>query len=63
MAGLSNLEILKAATGNAAKAFEMPIGELLPGSKATFLVLNKNPLEDIMNIKTINQIWKNGKTK
>ncbi|MCF1422252.1 amidohydrolase family protein [Mangrovimonas futianensis] len=63
MAGLSNLEILKAATGNAAKAFELPIGELRTGSKATFLVLNKNPLENIMNITTINQIWKNGKTK
>ena len=63
MAGLSNLEVLKTATGNAAKAFNLPIGEIKIGSKATFVLLNENPLDDLSNLKKVNQIWKNGKTK
>ncbi|MBO6871967.1 MAG: amidohydrolase family protein, partial [Balneola sp.] len=61
MAGLSNTEILKTATGNAAKAFNLPIGELSVGSKATFVVLNDSPLEDIANLQNIGEVWKNGK--
>ncbi|UZR96330.1 amidohydrolase family protein [Chondrinema litorale] len=60
LSGLSNLEILKAATGNAATAFNLPIGDLKVGSRANFVVLNASPLDDISNIKEINQIWKNG---
>ena len=63
MAGLSNLEILKTATGNAALAFGLPIGELKVGSKANFVLVAENPLEDIQNLKKIVQVWKNGKTK
>lgn len=62
-AGLPNLEILKAATGNAAKAFNLPIGMLKIGSKANFVLLDENPLDDITNLKTVNQVWKNGKIK
>jgi imidazolonepropionase-like amidohydrolase len=62
MSGLSNLEILKAATGNAAKAFNLPIGELHVGSKANMVLLKDNPLNDIENLKMIEHIWKNGKT-
>ena len=62
-AGLPNLEILKAATGNAAKAFDLPIGALKIGSKANFVLLDENPLDDISNLKTVNQVWKNGKIK
>jgi len=61
MAGLSNTEILKTATGNAAKAFNLPIGELSVGSKATFVVLNDSPLEDLANLQNIGEVWKNGK--
>ncbi|MDH7914210.1 amidohydrolase family protein [Winogradskyella sp. SYSU M77433] len=61
-AGLSNLDILKIATGNAAKAFNLPIGELKVGSKADFVILKANPLENIDNIKKVDQVWKNGKT-
>ncbi|WP_161599242.1 amidohydrolase family protein [Algoriphagus machipongonensis] len=60
MAGLSNLEVLKTATGNAAKAFDLPIGEIKKGSKATFVLLNANPLSDLSNLKEVGQIWKNG---
>jgi len=63
MAGLSNIEVLKAATGNAAKAFNLPIGELQVGSKANMILLKDSPLNDIENLKKVEQVWKNGKTK
>lgn len=61
MAGLTNLEILQVATGNAAIAFELPIGELKVGSKASMVLLSDNPLNDISNLRKVEQIWKNGK--
>ena len=61
MAGLSNLEILRSATGNAAKAFDLPIGEVKEGESATFVVLEKNPLEDISALKNVYEVWKNGR--
>jgi imidazolonepropionase-like amidohydrolase len=63
MAGLSNKEILATATGNAAKAFNLPIGELHVGSKADMVLLAGSPLDDIDNLKRVEQVWKNGKTK
>lgn len=63
MAGLSNLEVLKTATGNAAKAFDLPIGELKEGRKATFVLLNANPLTNLLNLREVGQVWKNGITK
>jgi imidazolonepropionase-like amidohydrolase len=62
-AGLSNLEILKSATGNAAKAFNLPIGELKTGSKANMVLLSDSPTSDIENLRKVEQVWKNGKTK
>ncbi len=62
MAGLSNLEIMQAATGNAAKAFELPIGEIVVGGKANMVLLRANPIDDINNLNAIEQVWKNGKT-
>lgn len=63
MAGLSNLEILKTATGNAAKAFGLPIGELRVGGKSTFVLLKANPLRNLSNLREVEQVWKSGKTK
>ncbi|RAI84849.1 amidohydrolase family protein [Algoriphagus yeomjeoni] len=63
MAGISNLEVLKTATGNAAKAFNLPIGELKEGSKATFVLLNGDPINDLSNLRKVEKVWKNGKTK
>lgn len=60
MAGLSNLEILKSSTGNAAKTFGLPIGRVKEGESATFVILNENPLEDISAIRNISEVWKNG---
>ena len=63
MAGLSNIEILKSTTGNAAKAFDLPIGEIKVGAKATMVLLGGNPIENIENLKEIEIIWKNGKSE
>ncbi|MBN2732542.1 MAG: amidohydrolase family protein, partial [Balneolaceae bacterium] len=57
-AGLSNLEVLKTATGNAAKAWDIPVGRLGVGSKANMVLLNGNPLENLEVLKDINTIWK-----
>lgn len=61
MAGLSNEEILRAATGNAAIAFDLPIGELKVGSNADMVILKGNPLADLDNLNRVEQVWKNGK--
>lgn len=62
-AGLSNAEILKTATGNAGKAFSLPIGTLHVGSKANMVLLTGSPLADLENLKKVEQVWKNGKTR
>ena len=61
MAGLPNIEILKTATGNAAKAFDLPIGEIKPGARADMVMLAGNPIENIENLRKVEQVWKNGK--
>lgn len=63
MAGLSNLEILKTITGNAAKAFNLPIGELNVGDKANIVLLGASPIKNLENLKQVEQVWKNGKTE
>lgn len=57
-AGLSNLEVLKTATGNAAKAWDIPVGRLSIGSKTNMVLLNGNPVENLEALKDINTIWK-----
>jgi imidazolonepropionase-like amidohydrolase len=61
-AGLSNLEVLKAATSNIALSFGLEDkGFVKPGYLADLLLLEKNPIEDINHISSIVQIWKEGK--
>ena len=63
-AGLSNIEVLKTATGNPSKFLDIDgLGQLKVGSKASFLLLNGDPLKDLNALKEIHAIWKNGKTK
>jgi len=60
-AGMSLKEVLKTATGNAAKY--LPIdqnGSLVQGGPASFLLLNKNPLETLKALDDIEFIFKNG---
>jgi len=58
-AGLTPLQILKSATGDAAACMKMQgkIGALLPGAWADLIVLERNPLQDIKNMRTIQSVW------
>ncbi len=60
-AGLSARQIIAAATGNFAETFGWNIGRIAPDYKAHLIVLNKNPLEDIKNLKDISILMLNGK--
>ncbi len=61
-AKLSNYGILKASTINAAKGFgkEKLFGSLETGKMADVLLLGRNPLEEIGNLKYIEKIIKGG---
>ena len=58
-AGLTPMQALVAATGDAARLLKRSgkIGTLEPGAWADFLVLAKNPLEDIRNTKSLEAVW------
>lgn len=60
-AGLSNIEVLRTATGNVVKAFNIEVGLLKVGSKAHMVLLNSNPIHNLNALRDINTIWKNGK--
>ncbi|HEY0730899.1 MAG TPA: amidohydrolase family protein, partial [Chitinophagaceae bacterium] len=53
--GLSNWQLLQASTINGAKAVgqEQKTGSIMKGKIADLVLLDKNPVEDIMNLKTI----------
>lgn len=58
-AGMTPMQTLVAATGNAARAQKLDgvLGTLQPGRWADFLVLNANPLDDIRNTQKIDSVW------
>ena len=59
--GFSNKEILRFLTTNAAKALSTnKIGSIVKNNFADFLILNKNPINDIKAIEDINSIFLNG---
>jgi imidazolonepropionase-like amidohydrolase len=60
--GMSNLEILRAATLNGAEAIGLArdLGSLEAGKLADLVVLTKDPLEDIQNSTSIRFVMKNG---
>lgn len=61
-AGIDNYSILKSATVNAAKFFnETKWGSIEKGKEATLIVLDKNPLDDIENIKQVSLTLIKGK--
>jgi imidazolonepropionase-like amidohydrolase len=62
-AGISNKDILKMATINAAKELGISDkhGSIERGKMANLVFLNKNPLEDIANTKIISQVYLSGK--
>jgi imidazolonepropionase-like amidohydrolase len=63
-AGLTPAQALTAATSGAADCMEVDhkpltgvVGSLVPGAWADFIVLQKNPLDDIRNTHTIESVW------
>jgi hypothetical protein len=61
-AGISNYDILKIATYNAACFFDQQNewGSISKNKKANLVLLDKNPLENIENVKTVNTVILNG---
>ncbi len=63
-AGLTPMQILQCATGNAAKLFGgeigARIGKIQNGSLADLVILNSNPLDDIAHASDIDTVIKNG---
>ena len=63
-AGLTPMQILQCATGNAAKLFGgdtgAHIGRVAPGFFADLVILNSNPLDDIAHASDIDMVIKNG---
>jgi imidazolonepropionase-like amidohydrolase len=60
--GLTPAEALVAATGDAANCLGLAdrLGTIQPGRYADFVVLTKNPLDDIGNTRTIESVWISG---
>jgi len=56
--GLTPAQVLRASTVDAARAMQIPgIGTLKPGAWADFVALERNPLENIRNTRTIASVW------
>lgn len=57
-AGLTPMQILVAATGDAARCLQRDdIGTLQPGRVADFVVVTADPLADITNTRSIESVW------
>ena len=61
--GMTPHQAITAATLNAAEAclVENTYGTIEPEKKADILILNKNPLDDINNIRDVHMVIKNGR--
>ena len=60
-AGLTNLEVLRAATTNGARVMARAVGALAPGKLADVLILDADPLADLENLSRIHRVIKDGK--
>lgn len=60
--GLTPAQTIASATGTAARCLGLAdtVGTLQPGRYADFLVLTRDPLDDIRNTRTIESIWISG---
>ncbi len=63
MGGMKPMEVLKAATIDGAKAIgrDVEFGSIEPGKYADLVILDRNPLEDIRNSRSIREVMKNGR--
>jgi len=61
-AGLTPIQAITVATSNAARLLRIAdrYGTLSAGKKANFIVLEKDPSQDIRNTQTIRAVWKDG---
>ena len=62
-AGLTPLQAITVATSNAAELLHIAdqYGTLAAGKKANFIVLERDPSQDIHNTQSIRAVWKDGK--
>jgi imidazolonepropionase-like amidohydrolase len=57
-AGLTPAQVLRSATGGAARALKLEgVGVLTKGAWADVVVLDKDPMTDIRNTRTISSVW------
>jgi imidazolonepropionase-like amidohydrolase len=61
-ASLSAAQILASATGDAARCLQVAgeVETLVPGTRADFLVLEKDPLADVRHTRTLRSVWIGG---
>lgn len=61
-AGLTPMQVIVAATSDAARCMNVAdrLGSLKPGLDADFLVLARNPLDDIRNTRSLESAWVRG---
>jgi imidazolonepropionase-like amidohydrolase len=63
-AGMSAEQVLRSATGGAARCMGLEeVGTLTPGKWADFLVLEADPLGDIRNVRTFESVWIGGRRR
>ncbi len=60
-AGLPNIEILKSASTNTYKAFNLEYTVLKKGALANFVLVNGNPIDNISELKLEKLVFKKGK--
>ena len=62
-AGLTPMQAIVSATGDAARCHNRAgqIGTLAPGAAADILILGANPVQNIRNMRSIEQVWIGGK--
>ena len=61
--GLTPMQAIVSATGDAARCHQKTgqLGALAPGAAADLLILTANPLDNIRNMRTIDQVWVAGR--
>jgi imidazolonepropionase-like amidohydrolase len=60
-AGMTPMQVIVASTGNAAKMMQLTdVGTLEKGKWADLVVLRANPLQNILNTRTIDTVWIGG---
>jgi imidazolonepropionase-like amidohydrolase len=61
-AGMTPAQVIVAATRTSADVLRLDqLGTLAPGKSADFVVLDANPLDDILNTRRISQVYLRGR--